>query len=434
LAISAIASLSLSSTLHAQASDSRALVVTEMPGPVAQLLEVDLETGDIAFFGSFPSKFSKPLAVEMDPVNRQIILAVADGPNSRILNLYPNNFRIVGERELGTVPGWVSDLVVNRFSGSIFATVIGHAQGIYRLPRNGGDAEEILPLERATAMDDNGWVAQSADPLQANSDPQFSNINLDDGEARIGATLLSNASFDGVAGIVEIPSAIGWVLIAGSDGSITRASAFAPPVPVELDPPLQAGAASAIELENFQRPIIMGNGQDPFIRTFSAYDGGPIPWQALAGPLPGKPVGFDLIHPNEAGVQPFGPPCAEGSNPFFFGDVFKNGQPVLGNLDFRIGLSSAEASSPAFLVLGFNDAGFLGQSLPITLPAGGCDLLVSGDRIVRADTNAAGEASVNIPIPNSPELNGLIFYGQWLILDGNRLETSGAGAVHVFNQ
>lgn len=75
----------------------------------------------------------------------------------------------------------------------------------------------------------------------------------------------------------------------------------------------------------------------------------------------------------------------------------------------------------AFVLLGFCDQTGPGGLLPFDLGLIGaprCQLLVSMDVQLRLVTDAAGNATVPIPIPDNPDLLGLGLFLQTLVVDG----------------
>ena len=89
-----------------------------------------------------------------------------------------------------------------------------------------------------------------------------------------------------------------------------------------------------------------------------------------------------------------------------------NGLPVPG-LSYDLTVSDALGNAFALLVSGQSE-----QAVPVPLPgAPGCNLLIASEVIDLAVTNAAGNASSTIGVPNNSGLIGLELYHQWAILD-----------------
>lgn len=110
----------------------------------------------------------------------------------------------------------------------------------------------------------------------------------------------------------------------------------------------------------------------------------------------------------------YGCPCIEstGTMPV----ISEVSPPILGGV-WQLDLDSSQAGQPATLFLGSNNLAFGASPLPLAI-GGGCGLLSSGD-ILRPvlTTNAFGDASFQITIPNDPTLIGLDLYCQWVFGD-----------------
>lgn len=114
-----------------------------------------------------------------------------------------------------------------------------------------------------------------------------------------------------------------------------------------------------------------------------------------------------------------------------------DGQPQLGT-SYSPKVSGALDTTFALLASGLNNATYQGIPLPFELPnAPGCDLLVSADALDLAITDANGDASSPIVVPNAANLVGLTVYHQWLIWDPTvnnlNIVTSNAGTATVQN-
>ncbi len=111
-----------------------------------------------------------------------------------------------------------------------------------------------------------------------------------------------------------------------------------------------------------------------------------------------------------------GCPGSNKQNPVFHPYSY----PLLGADFFRIGLDQALPHAPSVLFLGNRSTKFAGLPLPFSLAfmgAPGCFLNTS---IVFMNALAAGPlgtAHVDMPIPNSPALEGLSLFMQWAVLD-----------------
>ncbi|MHC5066300.1 MAG: hypothetical protein ACYTG5_20265, partial [Planctomycetota bacterium] len=88
------------------------------------------------------------------------------------------------------------------------------------------------------------------------------------------------------------------------------------------------------------------------------------------------------------------------------------------SLDLEI--SSNLPSGLGAILLGFDPTQFKGIPLPASLDgigATGCEMLVPPKRVFATFVDAAGIASVSIPVPNNPSVLGLPVYAQWALLD-----------------
>ena len=113
--------------------------------------------------------------------------------------------------------------------------------------------------------------------------------------------------------------------------------------------------------------------------------------------------------------------------------LLSDDRPIIGSA-MAVKLVNARPNAAAGLILGLSNTQWGSVKLPLTLP-GGCQLAVSVDALFGALTNANGEASVALPIPNDASLNGAKFFNQFLVIDpaggqiGLVLTDAGAGTV-----
>ena len=134
---------------------------------------------------------------------------------------------------------------------------------------------------------------------------------------------------------------------------------------------------------------------------------------------------------------PFGKGCV-GSNakiPAIAADTV----PTLG-LPIQIRLSGGLASTPAFCAVGTSDKTWGSLQLPYDLGAiggPGCSAYVDMPVLLATATNAAGDASLPLQIPNNPGLFGQLVFNQWVVLDpaANNLHAtvSNAGKATIGN-
>jgi hypothetical protein len=108
----------------------------------------------------------------------------------------------------------------------------------------------------------------------------------------------------------------------------------------------------------------------------------------------------------------------QSSSPGFATPVMgTSGLPSLG-ATFNLTLSDALGTTFALIASGTSNATSGGSPLPAALPgAPGCSLLVSPDVIELQMTDAGGNASHPVAVPNNAALTGLSFYYQWAVWD-----------------
>lgn len=108
--------------------------------------------------------------------------------------------------------------------------------------------------------------------------------------------------------------------------------------------------------------------------------------------------------------------CVAGSN-FLTPAMGANGLPQLGT-SYSPTVTDALPTTFGVLVSGLSDQVSQGLPLPLPLPgAPGCELLVAADVLEVAITDANGDASSPIAVPNQQNLLGLELFHQWAIWD-----------------
>jgi hypothetical protein len=93
--------------------------------------------------------------------------------------------------------------------------------------------------------------------------------------------------------------------------------------------------------------------------------------------------------------------------------------PVLAKT-FDVNLANGRPLMPALLFTGASAEQWSQFRLPLDLRgigAGGCRLLVSIDIMISTVTDASGNASSTLVVPNDKALTSLLFYQQWVALD-----------------
>ena len=429
--ISAVFLLTL--PVGAQIQPDHAVVATAMPGaPATVLLDIDLTNGAVTTIGRFPSDVFAPLAVRIDPANRDLLVVVAPPGQSRVLRLKLVGTTVVNERTLTTVSGVMTGFSLRGHGGrEPIGDLLAVAGGqLLEIPRNGGTPRVIANIPRATVVDASefgaaAWVGESGAAGPPVVDPQFRHVDVATGTTVAGPVPLPGAGARTMTGISDRISGIQQVVISLDDGAVYHAFPRGPVARLDLFPAILPGGAAEVRLPG--RALVLGGRVQPFVKTFNELSGGVTTrTTTLAGPLPGDPVSFDQASRPVARVIQFGLACAAGRAPH----LSRNSFPTIGNAGFELTLS-ARPNTPAVLALGISDQAWQGLPLPLRLPAGGCLLYTAADVTVPQLTDAAGSAQVPVPIPNLASLDGLTFFAQWLQPLGPGLEATFAGAVRM---
>jgi hypothetical protein len=413
-----------------QVAPGHALVATHLPGaPATRLFDVDLGSGAQSPLGAFPADARAPLAVAIDRVNGDVILAVDLGGAARIVRLALAGRTVAAERVLADVPGRVTDVSL---AGDVFALVGGAQDRIVRVPRNGGAAATVLSLPRPAALGPlfgaHAWIAESGDPGPPPADPGARLVDLATGQVASGPHTFTGAGPLRLTGIADIVTAVPRLFLTDGSGQPSLSVLFGTPQRLQITPVLPPGATEALVMRNLFEAIVLGGAAHPFLKSVQVFPT-PATWTILAGPLPGDPVDFDLAPPPGARVEPFGAPCGRGVTPGAFTD---GGAPALGNPAFVVALSGGIPTAPAFLALGYSERSASGTPLPIPLP-GGCPLLVAPHFVFPGTTDVRGAARQPLPIPNDPSLAGASAFAQWVQpATATTFATSSAVAIHVF--
>jgi hypothetical protein len=411
-----------------------ALVATHLagPGPTTQLLEVSLVTGNVATVGRFPSDHLPPLALSVDPIRRDPILAVTTTNGSRLLRLDLNGLVIVRETLLADVPGSVVEVSVVDVAGSVYALTGGAQGALFEVPRNGGPPRRVAPFPHATAMSEmalwmpNAWLATSG-LSSPPTPPSMTGVDVRDGSVWSGPHPFPGFGATVITGLVEIPTALVRHLVTDDQGRLSLSVMWGTPVPMQLTPVLPPGATRSLRVRNFYEAVVLGGSAHPFLKTAQNPLGGPQPWITLAGPLPGDPVDFELLPAESAAVIEFGAACPRQAS------INSNATlPKLGNAQFQLQQYNGLANHAALLALGVSDQLVFGVPLPAVMP-GGCSLYVSLQSLLVAVTDARGWASFLLPIPNDGALHGGILFAQWLQIDAAlQVHGSHAAACHMY--
>ena len=412
--------------LGAQVPFEHAAIATELNGtPRTGLLYADVQTGTVTATGRFPSDGLAPLEVAIDPLNRNLVVALDDGGATRLVRLALSGASIASERLLAQVPGRVTGLTV-AYPGDLYATVGGAAGGLYRIPRNGGTPVLAASLPYATSLTklsfvDGGFmVTQSAAP---GNDPTLIIFDVVGGVIATYPWPQHNTAE--ITGIIDLPTTLPKQYLVHADGSVSWSLGFQPPMPQVVTPAVPAGGTVAAHSDaTNSRFYVLGGASHPFLKTLGL-PGYPQTWHNVAGPLPGDPVDFDFEHPTREVSWFFGQGCGSPAP-----GVWIQGRATPGSTTFGLGVSTLTPTTPAFLVLGASDQQSGGVPLPVTIP-GGCQLLVSLDVVLGHTTGGAGGVLQSLPLPNLPGLIGTTLFGQWLVVSGSPFNVTTGVAVRI---
>lgn len=419
-----ILSLVLASPLCGQVGAGHALVASRGTASMTELVEVDLLTGTVQALGGFAADDLAPLAVALDPINLDIVLALDLGGSTRFLRLSLSGAQVVAERVLGDVLGTASHLTIGA-RGDVFAAFGGPDGKLIRLPRHGGAPLFQLPMPHVSAMTDFGLATENALVVQSatGADPSVSWVELNELEIIQGPDVVTGPAPSPVTGVFDYPTGVARQLLSRDDGAIALhlPGSGLPSQVLPIDPALPAGGAVAMRGTLDHRPIVLGGVADPFLKTFDLFAAGTPRWRVLAGPLPGDPVDYAVAPDGFGVVQNFGVSCG-APGLLLFGHA--GGAPVLGNASFRLQLLGGVASNPVILALGFDDPP------PVALPSG-CELLVSPDHVLLLDTDPFGMAELALPVPNHLSLVDLFVYAQWFQAPGLPFSTSEAASIRI---
>lgn len=409
-------------SLPAQAAPDHVIVASRNVGAVATaLFDVDLVTGAITPIGRFSLDRFPPLAVEVDEMNRDVVVALQTPVGSSVLvRLRIEGAVVAASNSLGDVPGLVHALA-QAVDGSWITTTDA---GVFATERNGSVARSIVALTRTTAIQAFGFRSTQAVVARsgaAGADPEVRWLDLATGRTIAGPWSYPGHTPLGITGVADLPTGASRQVMSQEDGTIAISVNFASPTVIPLSPTLPPGATTAMRVRGIEG-IVLGGAAHPHLKSFQALGG--TQWTMLAGPLAGDPVDFAFRPAVVAQTVEYGASCAAMQ----LGEDPSGGAPVLGNAQFGLRLARGTALSLGFLLLGFSDQRNGTLRLPATLP-GGCRNLASGEVVEMRTTDALGGALVRVPVPSVATLHGAIVFTQWVQLPGGAIDTSNAAAV-----
>lgn len=418
----------LAAGLSAQASSLPHVVLTELSGgnPAAQLVEVDPVSGAITALPRFPSDTMPPLAVVFDAVDGATLVALDQGGGqSRIVRL-DRIGAVFAEHHVATLTGRVAQLLVA--GGDLVAAVDAPGGGLYRMPRRGGPATQVLQQDNVTAAHNHfsaGSSVQVAWTGRAGTPVTSSGTGLYDIGAQqwiIGPHSFANPNALEITGVIDMVTAVPRQLLSFSDGSFAMIAGLIGPglQPVPTSPPIPAGGAVAMHAVTPYSVAAggLGGSVHPFVYDLDPFSGTVVP---ISVALPGEPVDFAFGVSLGAHIEYFGSECGAVSL-----SQWSSGFPQLGS-SFTVGVTGP-ASTPVFLAGGLDD--FAAGAFPAVLP-GGCLLEASPDVALFAFTAANGTASHAFNLPAAPVWAGTVLFFQWVHFDVSGLSTSNAAAFWV---
>lgn len=417
---------------RAQLPADHAAIASAFAGtPATRLFTVDLVAGTSTPLARFSQDQWPPLALRVDPVNRDLLLAVDVGGSSRVLRLGVSGSAVTRVRVLADVPGLVADMAVT-YPGDLAVGVGGAQGGLFLVPRNGGAATPLLAVPRIAGtttvsyVSSELWLAESGD---ANTPAQIRMVDTRSGRT-VGPNPMPGIQPPTLTGIADLLTSNPTHVLSTASGEVWLSTFPQPPVRLLLSPALPPGATRQVRIMGAGTGLALGGVVFPFLQSFQAYNTNPQAWIPVAAPLPGDPVTFDVAASRFPQVALFGERCSpSGTAPAFY---TQGGFPRLGNSAFGLSTTGAPGTL-VFLALGTSDQQYLGTLLPATLPAGGCPLLVAPQVTLSAVTNAMGLAVQPLPVPASQSLVGAVFFGQWIhLLGGPLIATTDAMALHVY--
>lgn len=427
-------SLALAAVLPAQ-TDVLVLTDLQTGNPRAQLLMVDSNAGAWQTAPRFTHDNLAPLAIAVDGYDGGVVMALANSnTTSIVVRLQLAGTAVLHERTLGQLPGRCSHLEIA--DDSVLATATGTAGGLYRLPRLGGSAVQLVREPNAAALATWGptstvvAMAWSASPTAPQNGPGFGYFDLLTSSWTLGPWTEPTLGTRTVTGIADLPTALVRQAVAFADGGYELVVyGGPPPTPIATIPAIPNGGAAAMKPSSPGSFDVRAVGGAAFPHLYLLDVWGMMPnVRLLAGPLPGDPVDLAMLPLPAASMLLFGPSCGQPPP-----HLNSRAWPTLGNLQFVVDLSGGAPQQPTLFALGFSDVvAFGGLPLPFALPSG-CELRVAPDVLVFHLSDAAGGARQLLPIPNLPGLLGLHVFGQWLQAAALPFATSEATALRLGN-
>lgn len=397
--------------------EGRAWVVSDAgatANPRVRLTLVELATGAATAVGRFSGDRLIPLALAVDPVQDDVILALANGTHSDLRRVRLHGTSVTNTWQLASISGRVLSLMIGT-EGDVFATVRGgNGDGIYRVARNGGAARRILalpsvsvlaPTEVGTANHaiigrDSSGAQSASGSLLALAPPVLSQ-----------QTTFANQSSLRLSGIgLAIEGASSYVTFSDDRGRLffTRLGASLTPRQISTVPPL---AATATQRVRYLGGAALGIGAAPTASLWwlpGGINGGAV--RTIVGALPGSPVDFDHDEFRRRGtLVGYGRACPSGTAQ----PMSSAGPPPYapGNANFELQVWRFAAGTPFVVALGIDDQQWQSARLPLPL-APSCSLFLSPTWTLPGVTDASGARRIPLPLPALASLRGTTFMGQ----------------------
>ncbi len=422
----ALAGVLFAPFLSAQVPAGRVVVASALPGPAGgtALAVADLAGGAPVLIQSSPAQAADPLAVAIDPVDRDVIVAVRGAGNtSRIVRLHLSGLSVVGETTLAAVAGTVTSLGLGP-EDRMIAVVRGTGGGLVEFDRrrpaapvvldafDRGCGQEILGRQR-----DFAWLARCGGSGQP---PEVRFVDLDSGLLTRAWLPLTGMPSPELTGFRQLPSRLPIGFVTDDSGTLSRvdlATGAATALPVT--PVLPAGGTVAMreDPDDVTRAFVLGGAPHPFLMSVGPLDPAPQ-WVNLTGRLPGDPVDFDLA-PDGVSVV-FGDPCQLR--------LAASGGASIGNPTAVVAANAVPG--PIALGIGLDDR-FAGPT-PLPVLLGSCPLHIDPTVFTVGVATSALGPGFSFVIPDSSSLIGAMVFGQLFQPDNTGvLRTSEAVVFHI---
>lgn len=427
-ALVAVTSIAVGLSAQVVPYDHALVVAATGTNPATVTFEVDLQSGTFNALASHTTDAFPPLAIVADPLDGTFLVALNTGTQTQVMRRrwQPNHT----ETLVGFVPGQAVELLIDRF-GDVVVAVGGSSGGLHRLPRQGGaptlikNQPNIGAAGAPASLHWNALIGISGTVTPA-TDPAIGDLDLDGGTWSWGPTTFVGFQPRGITGVIDLFTAVPRQVLAHADGSLSVHDFSLGPNPIiaTVVPALPVGGIAAMKAHPAQIGLVLGGPSNPNIYAFDPLNAltGSITLNVIAGPLLGTPIDYAVVPLPGASVQTFGRPCGLAAE-LRIGTAPGPG-PTIGNANFGISLRQALPALPAWLVLGFDETSF-------PMPTG-CRLHVTLDAVGARWTDANGDATLPVPLPNDPGLVGVRFFGQWLQADfGQPFMTSDLAVVEL---